>query len=213
MIEFLTGTIVFKDEGHVVLDAGGVGYGLDVPMRTADALGGAGAEARLWVKTVVTQDDLRLFGFIQRGEREAFDIMLEVPGFGPKLVLAILSRFDLEQIVQIAMTGDVQRLKTVPGIGLKKAEKAVLELKGKAARLSQGIEPARLAELGAGETSRDMEPRLATTAARDAVQALEALGLPNPTCRRAVARAVEILGADAAAEDLVREGLRHRHMI
>lgn len=210
MIEYLAGTLIYKDEEHVVVNANGVGYGVDVPSRTSEALGGAGSEVRLWIKTHVTETDLQLFGFENRGEREAFDTMLDISGFGPRVLLALLSRFDIEQIIQIAMTGDAQRLKSVPGIGLKKAEKLILELKNRVKRLSEGIEPARLAELGKAAPSAAVMPDLPSESARDAAQALEALGVAPAVARRATLRAIELLGESASPEELVREGLRHR---
>ena len=74
MIEHLTGTLLDKDETHVVVDVGGVGYGVDVPARTAEALGPTGGEARLWITTHITENSMRLFGFAARGEREVFEI-------------------------------------------------------------------------------------------------------------------------------------------
>lgn len=211
LIEHLTGVILHKDDEHVVLSAGGVGYGVGIPARTSESLGPVGAEASLWIKTHVTENDIELFGFEHRGEREAFETMLEISGFGPRILLALLSRFDIAQIVQIAMTGDAQRLKSVPGIGLKKAEKLILELKNRVKRLSEGIEPSRLQAMGAAPASSAPLIELPTEAARDAAQALESLGVAPANARRAILRALEVLGSDAESADLVREGLRHRH--
>lgn len=211
MIEHLTGTILDKGEEHVVLEVGGVGYGLDVPAPTASSLGGLGSEASLWVQTYVTETDLSLYGFRTRGERDLFEVCLGISGVGPRLGLAILSTFTAEDLIRIVMNGDAQTLKQVPGIGLKKAEKLLLELKGRVDRLAEGIEPSRRAELGRpGSLQR---PLLATEPAREAAAALEALDIQPSASRRAVSRALEILGPDAGVEDLVREGLRHRRAV
>ncbi len=210
MIEQLTGIIAHKEENHVVLDVGGVGYGLDVSSRTAQSLGEIGTEARLWVVTYVREDALDLYGFQTRGEREVFEIFLGISGVGPKLSLAILSHFSIEQLVQIILKNDAQTLKAVPGIGMKTAEKLLVELKGRVKRLSAGIEPSRLADLtAASPAAGEFEPK--SDRARDAVSALEALDLQPLAARRAVAKALSVLGPDADAESLVREGLRHRH--
>ena len=213
MIEHLAGTILHKEEDRVVLDVGGVGYGVSVPARTSQALGSVGADARLWIKTHVTETDFSLFGFEHRGEREAFEVFLGISGVGPRLALAVLSTFDIEQIIQIAMTGDAATLKKVPGIGLKKAEKLILELKGRVDRLSAGVRPQRLAELGTSARIEAFDAQLPNDAARDAARALEALGVQTANARRAILRAIEAVGEGAAVEDLVREGLRHRHAV
>jgi Holliday junction DNA helicase RuvA len=209
MIEHLTGQILGKEEGRLVLDVGGVGYGLDIPDRTMEGIGNVGSRASLWVSTYVREEELKLFGFSSRGERDVFEVFLEISGIGPRLALAILSRVAIEELIGIVMRGDVEALKSIPGVGTKKAEKLLLELKGRVKRLSVGIEPATMAALAAADPSVGPS-EIQTGAGRDAVAALEALEIPAVAARRAVARAIEILGPAADAEALVREGLRHR---
>lgn len=213
MIEHLTGTIIHKQEDRVVLDVGGVGYGVAGPERTIRSLGAEGSEASLWIKTYVAEGELSLYGFALRAEREVFEVFLGISGVGPRLALAILSIFDIGQILEIVASADAQRLRKVPGIGLKKAEKLMLELKGRLARLAAGIGPERLAALGSSAPGEALLAELGTEAARDAAQALEALGVTPATARRAIAKALQIAGESAPAEELVREGLRHRHAV
>ncbi len=219
MIEHLAGIILLKEDDRVVIEAGGVGYGISVPATTARTLGEAGEAARLWVKMHVTETSINLFGFVQRGEREVFEVLLGMSGVGPRLALAVLSQFNVESLIQIASTGDAETLKKVPGIGIKKAEKLVLELKGRIDRLSAGLAPERLAALASGSPGAGPEPaavldaRISTEAARDAVAALEALDMREDAARRAIAKALDEIGADAEVEDLVREGLHHRHLV
>lgn len=207
MIEFLRGTILHRDDDHVVLEAGGVGYGLDLPATAALQLGGVGEEAELWVYTHVAEDMLRLFGFQSRNEREVFEIFLGISGVGPRLALAILSTFSAPELVQIVLRGDAAALKAVPGVGLKKAEKLLLELKGRIDRL--GGTHAGAAKRGAAV----MAVPQPEGAEAEAVAALEALEVNPAVARRAVARAAEKLGAGSSVEDLVREGLRVRHAV
>jgi Holliday junction DNA helicase RuvA len=210
MIEYLRGTILHREEDHVVLEAGGVGYGLDVPGPTALRLGSVGDEATLWVYTHVGEDVLRLFGFQTRNEREVFEIFLGISGVGPRLALAILSTFSAQDLVQIVMTGDARALKAVPGIGLKKAEKLLLELKGRIDRIGSEISGAGR---GANRGAAVMAIPLPQGAAGEAVAALEALEVNPATARRAIAKALKKLGDDSRVEDLVREGLRFRHAV
>lgn len=215
MIEYIEGRIVHKSDDHVIVSAGGVGYGLDVTGPTFRAMGDAGTNTAVWVYTHVREDAIQLFGFASRSEREAFEVILGISGLGPRLGIAILSFFSLDQLVQIIMTNDAARLKHVPGIGLKKAEKILLELKGRVDRLSAGITPSRIETIrteaaAAGAGIELLTP--ATDAARDAVAALESLDLSPIAARRAVAKAIDVLGSAATSEALVREGLRHRHL-
>jgi len=204
MIEYLRGVLLERTDGHLVVEVGGVGYGLSVPATTAGALGQPGSQAALWVRTYVREDTLRLFGFATRHEREVFDIFLGLSGVGPGTGLAILSALSVREILQATMAGDAARFKAVKGIGQKMAEKLILELKGKTGRLAAGLTPEQAREAAAGE------PALATDAARDAVAGLEGLDVRPAQARRAVVLAVEALGVEASVEALVREGLKYR---
>src|SRR5688572_3802349 len=105
MIEFLRGTLLEKNPEHVVLEAGGVGYGLTVPAPTSAQAGEPGESLSLWVRTYVREDTLRLFGFATRHEREVFDVMLGLSGIGPSLAITILSSLSIAEIVQAAASG------------------------------------------------------------------------------------------------------------
>lgn len=204
MIEYLRGVLLEKSDSHLVVDVGGVGYGLSVSQTTSGSLGEAGSEVALWVRTYVREDTLRLFGFATRHEREVFDVFQSVSGIGPGTGLSILSTLSVAEIVQATMTGDISRFKNVKGVGPKTAEKLILELKGKVKRLSAGLTPEEKQESALVETA------LTTEAARDAVAALEALEVRPAQARRAVSLALEALGPEASTAALVREGLKYR---
>ena len=197
-----------------MIEAGGVGYGVAIPSRTAEALGPVGSEAALWVATHTSEYASSLYGFGSRGEREVFDVMLGISGVGPRMGLALLSTFSVEQIIQVALSADAQALRKVPGVGAKTAEKLLFELKGRVDRLTRGLAPSEVAALSrqAGAVEA-FEPAFTTETAKDAVAALEALDIQAGVARRAISRAIEGLGPDAAVEELVREGLRHRHAV
>ncbi|HOE95264.1 MAG TPA: Holliday junction branch migration protein RuvA [Candidatus Sumerlaeota bacterium] len=203
MIEYLRGILLERQADHVVVDVGGVGYGVAVPASTAQTLGDAGSQVALWVRTYVREDILRLYGFKTRHERDVFDIFLGLSGVGPGTGLALLSSLTVAQIIQAAAAGDAARFKKVKGIGQKMAEKLVLELKGRVDRLVAGL-PEELAR----EATAEAAPL--SDNARDAVAALEALDVRPQQARRAVVLALEALGEDASVQQLVREGLKHR---
>ncbi len=211
MIEHLSGVLLFREGDHLIVDSGGLGCGVEVPSGLADALGPLGATVELWTYHHVTESSQTLYGFARRGEREAFAALTAVSGVGPRIALSILSTLAIEDLIDIVMKGDARALTRVPGIGHKKAEKLLVELKDRVDRLSAGLEPDRRRAL-APEAARlaAAEPPLPTEAARMAASALEALDLQPTVSRRAIARALEALGEQASVEDLVREGLRHR---
>ena len=129
MIEYLRGILLEHSDGQVVLDVGGVGYGLAVSARTAAVLGEPGAEAALWVRTWVREEALRLFGFATRHEREVFDVFMGLSGVGPAMGLAILSALSVGEIIQATMAGDASRFHAIKGIGPKKLAKMTPYLK------------------------------------------------------------------------------------
>lgn len=202
MIEYLHGKLLTRHGNHLIVDVGGVGYGVTVTAPTAESIEGGG-EVRLWVRTWVREDALKLYGFGHHYERAAFDEIMEVPGVGPALALTILSSMSIGEIIQAALLGDAARFRKIKGIGQKMAEKLILELKGRVERLA-----AELPADARGEVTT--EPGPTGAAARDAVAALEALEVRPQQARRAITLAIEALGAEASVEDLVREGLKYR---
>ena len=202
MIEFLRGILLEQADNHLVLEVGGVGYGLSVPAPTVRAAGEVGGETQLWVRTYVREDTLRLFGFATRQERQVFDIITGFSGIGPAIGLAMLSDLSITEIVTAAAAGNSAPFRKVKGIGPKMADKLLLELKSHVAKLAAGL-PA--------DAQAPAPPQVGGDAARDAVAALEALEVRPAQAARAIAIALENLGPDASTAALVREGLKHRH--
>jgi len=138
VIAFLRGRLLRHDDREIVVDAGGVGYVLEVDARTDAALPPAGAEVELYVYTLVREDALELFGFATWEERELFLTLLKVQGIGPRLGQAILATFSLDELETITSTGDAKTLARVPGIGPRTAERLIVEMKRPLARLRGG---------------------------------------------------------------------------
>jgi Holliday junction DNA helicase RuvA len=130
MIALLRGDLAYKSIDHVIIDTGGVGYRVFIPLSTFYALPDAGA-VRLLVHTHVREDTLLLFGFATPAEKEMFALLIGISGIGPKLALNILSHIPVNDLQSAVLGGDVKRLATLPGIGKKTAERLVLELKDK----------------------------------------------------------------------------------
>lgn len=190
MIARLRGTVVEKMPTRVVLEVGGVGYEIHVPLSSFSAVGDAGSELTLHVHTHVREDALQLFGFASPLEQTLFERLLTISGIGPRLALAVLSGLAPQELVQAIAGADLARLTSIPGVGKKTAERIVLELKDKLAGV--GV-PHTLAE-GAG-------PR------EDLVSALVNLGYHRPAAERAVEQALKSApGTDF--EQALRHALR-----
>jgi len=130
MIALLRGTLAYKSSDHVIIDVGGVGYRLFIPLSTFYTLPETG-EVSLFTHTHVREDALLLYGFLSLEEKELFGILISISGVGPKLAVNILSHIPAKDLKRAIAAGDIKRLSSLPGIGKKTAERLVLELKDK----------------------------------------------------------------------------------
>ncbi|WP_374347348.1 Holliday junction branch migration protein RuvA [Chitinimonas sp.] len=192
MIGKLTGTVLEKHPPQILLDVGGVGYEVDVPMSTLYVLPHAGEIASLYTHFVVREDAQLLFGFASRGERETFRQLIKVSGIGPKIALAVLSGMSSEELAAAIEREDAARLAKVPGIGKKTAERLCLELRGKLAGTSA------VAPKLAGTVALPASPR------DDIANALLALGYNE----REAAAAVKLLPEEVSVNDGIRLALK-----
>jgi holliday junction DNA helicase RuvA len=131
MIGLLRGRLLEKRPNQVILDVGGVGYLVAVPLSTFAALGDLHAEVTLLIHTHVREDTLALYGFLSAREKHFFELLLGASGVGPSLALKILSGMNVEELVPAIRTGDLAGLTKIPGVGRKTAERMVVELKDK----------------------------------------------------------------------------------
>jgi holliday junction DNA helicase RuvA len=139
MIALLTGRIAHKAPDTLILDVGGVGYRVQIPFSTYFELPDEGGTTTLHIHTHVKEDSIHLFGFRSAAEKRVFQLLLTVSGIGPKLARDILSNCQVEHLANALTRGDLARLSSIPGIGKKTAERLVLELKDKIARLDLAI--------------------------------------------------------------------------
>jgi Holliday junction DNA helicase RuvA len=207
MIEQLRGTLALSEPGHVVIDCGGVGYGVAVPHSTYKVLPAVGEEARLLVHAHMRESELTLFGFATTTERRLFKALINVQSIGPKLALVLLSSLAPDELVRAIQEGDLTLLTSVPGIGKRTAERLCVELREPLTKVFQAMSlpgatsPAEPEEVVPGITS----------AMRDqAVQTLSALGTPPAVAARAISKAAKTITEKPSVEALVKEGLRHR---
>src|SRR5947199_6746786 len=131
MIGQLRGRLAGKRPNQVLIDVGGVGYLVQVPLSTYAALGELHTEVTLLIHTHVREDALALFGFVSAREKHFFELLISASGVGPSLALKILSGMRVEELVPAIRGGDLVRLTKIPGVGRKTAERIVVELKDK----------------------------------------------------------------------------------
>jgi Holliday junction DNA helicase RuvA len=163
MIAYLRGVIVDKGPTRLVLDCSGTGFEVGVPLSTSSRVGDMGSQVGLLVVTRFTQTGVELYGFLDRKERDVFEMLLSVKGIGPKAGLNFLSRFSPEEILQTIASGRIEVVKTVPGIGPKKAERVLSELAEKTAPAETGdqlMADAESALVSLGLTRREARTRL-----------------------------------------------------
>ncbi|MEO1190454.1 MAG: Holliday junction branch migration protein RuvA [Pseudomonadota bacterium] len=200
MIGKLSGRLDESGDGQALIDVGGVGYLVFASNRTLAVLGQTGEAVSLLIETHVREDHIHLYGFAEAGERAWFRLLQGVQGVGSRLALAILSTLSPAELTQAVAAADRQALTRAPGVGAKLAARLISELKDKVAGLDLG--PAAqldggVAILPAGDA-----------AAKDAADALQALGYRPSEAAAALAKARKALGEEVGVEELVKAGLR-----
>ncbi len=190
MISYLHGKLAEAAPTHVVVDCGGVGYSVFIPLSSYDKLPAKGGDVKLLTYHHVNGQDgtQQLFGFATADERDMFLLLISISGIGPRLACNILSSASITGLRNAIAAGDVKTLSSLRGIGKKTAERLVVELKDK---------------VGAQPSATTTDPRLS-----DAVLALVSLGFKQVDAHRAVLAVAERLGAKASVEELVRAALR-----
>src|SRR5689334_20637887 len=131
MIALLRGKLLEKHPNQAIVDAGGVGYDVVIPVSTFSALPETGSEVKLRIHTHVREDALALFGFLTADEKSIFEKLISVSGIGPSLAIKVLSGMATADLIPAIRSGHVEQLVRIPGVGKKTAERIVLELKDK----------------------------------------------------------------------------------
>jgi Holliday junction DNA helicase RuvA len=195
MIAELSGKLVFKGPAEVVIDVGGVGFRMLIPLSTFRALPDEGGTVRVLTHLHVKEDALDLFAFATAAERTIFRELISVSGIGPKLGLAVLSGLSPEVFHRAVIDEDLRLLTSIKGIGKKTAQRMIVELKEKLS----GLDVSSIGGVG-----REREE------AGDAVLALVSLGVGRAEAREAVLEAQRDAGCDLSIEELIKRALRKR---
>ena len=198
MIAYLRGTLLEKHPNQAIVDTGGVGYDVNIPVSTFSALPDPGAEVRLRIHTHVREDALTLFGFATAEEKALFERLISVSGIGPKLGITVLSGLNTADLVTAIRNSQVDQLVRIPGVGKKTAERIVLELKDK-------LEGIGLAAAAGAAAARTTAPPL-DAMEQDVLSALINLGCNRAAAETAVRKA-KASGVDGEFEPLFRRAL------
>jgi holliday junction DNA helicase RuvA len=184
MIGSLRGKLTDKRPNQILLDVGGVGYQIQIPLSTFAGLGALHQEATLLIHTHVREDQFSLYGFLTMREKQCFELLISASGVGPSLALKILSGMGIEQLVPAIRKGDLAQLVRIPGVGKKTAERIVVELRDKLAVVD-------VPETGKPATRSQLES--------DVASALVNLGYDERSVERAIEKARGSGGADFEA--------------
>jgi len=135
MFEYICGKLSVKKIDYVALDINGLAYKIYISLKTFEKMSNIESTEKLYIHTNVKEDDISLYGFKTQNERELFKALISVNGVGPKLAIAILSTFNTKEIVDIILENEPKIFIKVPGLGIKKAQKIILDLKDKVTKL------------------------------------------------------------------------------
>jgi Holliday junction DNA helicase RuvA len=198
MIAFLSGKLLEKNANTVIVDVGGVGYEVTIPLSTFYELGEPGTDIGLRIYTHVREDAIQLFGFKTTRERDLYLKLISVQGIGAKSGITMLSGMSADEIVSAIRSNDLGRLTAIPGVGRKTAERLVIELRDKVGELA----------MAAGAGGSESSGHLPVDAVfDDALSALTNLGYQKAAAERALKKVVDE-GTEMSVQKLLRRSLQ-----
>jgi len=195
MIAHLTGKLLEKHANAAIIDVGGVGYDVTIPLSTFYELGEPGSDVGLRIHTHVREDAIQLFGFKSSRERDLFLRLLSVQGVGPKLAITMLSGMSADEMVLAIRKEDLARLTGIPGVGRKTAERLVIELRDK------------VSDIGGSDSKTASEQLPSEGVFDDALSALINLGYQRAAAEKALNQAAKE-GTEITVQKLLRRGLQ-----
>lgn len=195
MIAYLKGKLIYKSPIHVIIDVSGVGYQVFIPLSTYYALPALHGDISLNIYTHMTEDALKLFGFLTHEEQKTFETLISINKVGPKLALTILSGISAQDLIAAVTNNDLARLSTIHGVGRKTAERLVLEMKDKLPALMEGA-------------TFTPDPTSTQGVLDDALSALVNLGYKKAEAEKALKTVRSQSEGDLPIEHLIKESLK-----
>lgn len=198
MITYLRGLLSELSPTNAIIDCGGVGYLVGISLNTYSALSTQSGEVKLHTVQIIREDSHQLYGFASKDERELFVLLTSVSGIGPNTARVILSQYNTQELGSILSLGQVDALKAVKGIGLKTAQRIILELKGKLKLDETDLNNQALGNGTAATTSKTSE---------EAISALKMLGYPEAAAQKTV-RTLISTSPLLSVEDIIKQALK-----
>ncbi|WP_435355311.1 Holliday junction branch migration protein RuvA [Emticicia sp. SJ17W-69] len=197
MIAYLDGKLAYKDPSYVIIDVGGVGYQVKISLQTYAALHNTGERCKLHTLLIVREDSHTLFGFSEAEEKNLFEDLTSVSGIGPSTAMVMLSSLSSGEIKHALVTEDVKTIQSIKGIGLKTAQRAIIELKDKLKKdnLVGGVTPNLFAPANAKLRN-------------ESLAALVMLGIPRATAEKSIDAILKREGNEITVEQLIKFALR-----
>lgn len=196
MIAYLSGRLVFKDPTYVIIDVGGIGYEVKISLQTYSKIKDE-EQIRLLTFLQIKEDAHTLYGFKEEAEKRLFLLLISINGVGPGTGLMILSSLNTEEIEHAILSGDVATIQHVKGIGVKTAQRIILELKDKVGKGTSESSATPLGFLKSSNKTRD-----------EALQALITLGFPKAVAEKNVALVLKKTTGEISLEDLIKASLK-----
>jgi holliday junction DNA helicase RuvA len=206
MIAFIEGDLIECQLNLAIIQVGGIGYEVHIPLTTSEKLPALGQEIKLFTQAVYREDAQTLYGFADRESRDFFRMIVDkVSGIGPKIALNLLGSLSLPTLKTSIASGDVGMLSKAQGLGKKTAERIIVELKDKVLPKGSIAEPLPISSSGAptgdAEAVNDLGPY------QDALSALLTLGYKATDADQAIRKAADALGKGVSTEELIRKAL------
>ena len=198
MITYLRGLLSELSPTNAIIDCGGVGYLVGISLNTYSALSTQSGEVKLHTVQIIREDSHQLYGFASKDERELFVLLTSVSGIGPNTARVILSQYNTQELGSILSLGQVDALKAVKGIGLKTAQRIILERKGKLKLDDTDLNNQALGNGSTGTTSKTSE---------EAISALKMLGYPEAAAQKTV-RTLISTSPLLSVEDIIKQALK-----
>lgn len=198
MISYLEGQLVEKNPTEIVVSVNGVGYTLHIPLSTYERLGTVGSRARILTHLHLREDAIVLYGFASEEERQMFRLLISVSGIGPKMAQGILSGMSVLELKSCIVSGKLEALTSISGVGRKTAERLIVDLRDKLLKLEIPSSVADQPGKGQG------------TAHAEALSALASLGYPRAVAEKAIRTVLrEANNVKLTVEELIKRALRH----
>jgi len=209
MIAFIEGDLIECQLNMAVIQVGGIGYEVNIPLTTSEKLPSLGKEIKLYTQATYREDSQTLYGFIDRESRDFFRMIVDkVSGIGPRIALNLLGSLSLPMLKTSIASGDIAMLSKAQGLGKKTAERIIVELKDKVLPKTSDIETSSPPTRVQGKDMNDQEQDENMFGVyHDAVSALLTLGYKATDADQAVRKASDEIGKSASTEELIRKAL------